>query len=67
MKHEIYRSTTTDLFNYVTDITFSLWGDSAHFDFSKAFDSVRYDFFNIAALKIGISGLLFLMDYWLSN
>lgn len=56
------RSTSTALLSYSNDISDSLdkgmCVDSAYFDFSKAFDSVRHDYLLQKLSNIGISGYL---------
>ena len=64
------RSTTTALLTYTNDIVKSLDKnmciDSAYFDFSKAFDSVRHDFLIQKLIKIGINSSLlnWIIDYF---
>ena len=66
------RSTTTALLSFSNKIQKSLdqsmCVDTAYFDFSKAFDSVRHDFLIDKLLNIGINGSLlkWIIDY-LSN
>ena len=63
------RSTTSALLSYTNDLTYALdkgmCTDSAYFDFSKAFDSVRHDYLIEKLLKVGISGNLirWIIDY----
>ena len=64
------RSTTTALLSYANEIHKSLdknmCVDTAYFDFSKAFDSVRHDFLIEKLMNIGIHGSLlkWIIDYF---
>ena len=64
------KSTTTALLTYTNDLVRSLdeskCVDSAYFDFSKAFDSVRHDLLFQKLINIGINGTLlkWIIDYF---